>query len=94
MGLFYYHMKKVKSVNLYHKIEYQDSGEYSTMDNEGKFTPEPEGWYYTGMVYQFKDNLDLSKDFGTPFSELAVEDNDDITPIVTQQQKQSLLKQK
>jgi len=96
MGLFYFMLKKVKSIILFLNIEYENIGQYSTKDGEGRFTPEPEGWYYTGTVYLFKDSMDLSIDFGTPISKLAVDDNDDfswsdIPSIETQPLNQSAI---
>ena len=61
-------LKKVKSINLFLTIEYQCKGEYSTMDDEGRYTPEPEGWYYTGKQYIFNENIDLQAELGSNFS--------------------------
>jgi len=58
MELFYCKMRKVNSINLFLGIEYYEG--------QSENYPEeyiPEGWYYKSKTYEFKEGLDLSKNF-------------------------------
>jgi len=59
MELFYCKMKSVKSFNLFLGIEYYEG------QSEDEIQPYiPEGWYYKCKTYEFKEGIDLSRNFG------------------------------
>jgi len=72
-------MRIPSPIYLFTNLEYNLPGESYTIDSEGNQEDNPEGWYYIGTVYYFRDGLDFGKNFGVRYSKFAAGINDDFS---------------